>query len=221
MYRDGFSDITSCDYSSVVITKMKEKCVEKTGMKCSWMVSWTHFIGDVMDVHHMTYADESFDVVLDKGTLDAIICGDESSSNPEEALSEINRVLKKNGVYICISYGMPEYRLDYFQSASLKWKVVHISLRRVHSLFLFFSKIVFRYTIFSDGHRVLPSHLRMSQTRMGCLLQTVDIVQQEVRSGVVTKRLKISTSAHIDEDSKIPSDCILHASFSELKQMWD
>ena len=48
-----------------------------------------------MDVHHMTYDDESFDVILDKGTLDAIICGDESSSNPEQALLEVNRVLKK------------------------------------------------------------------------------------------------------------------------------
>lgn len=90
-----------------------------------------------MDVHHMTYDDESFDVILDKGTLDAIICGDESSSNPEQALLEVNRVLKKNGVYICISYGMPEYRLDYFQSPSLKWKVVHISLRILFALSFF------------------------------------------------------------------------------------
>ena len=91
-----------------------------------------------MDVHHMTYDDESFDVILDKGTLDAIICGDESSSNPGQALLEVNRVLKKNRVYICISYGMPEYRLDYFQSPSLKWKVVHISLRILFALSFFY-----------------------------------------------------------------------------------
>ena len=116
-----------------------------------------------MDVHHMTYDDESFDVVLDKGTLDAIICGDESSSNPEQALLEVNRVLKKNGVYICISYGMPEYRLDYFQSPSLKWKVVHISLRIPFALSFFtFSQIVLLCTVFPDGHRVLPSHLYLS-----------------------------------------------------------
>ena len=116
-----------------------------------------------MDVHHMTYDDESFDVILDKGTLDAIICGDESSSNPEQALLEVNRVLKKNGVYICISYGMPEYRLDYFQSPSLKWKVVHISLRIPFALSFFtFSQIVLLCTVFPDGHRVLPSHLYLS-----------------------------------------------------------
>lgn len=34
MYRDGFTDITSCDFSPIVIEKMKEKCSEKKGMKC-------------------------------------------------------------------------------------------------------------------------------------------------------------------------------------------
>lgn len=34
MYRDGFTNITSCDFSPVVIEKMKEKCSEKKGMKC-------------------------------------------------------------------------------------------------------------------------------------------------------------------------------------------
>ena len=118
MYRDGYTDITSNDYSSVVINKMKDKCAEKTGMK------W-----DIMDVHHMTYPDASFDAVVDKGTLDAIICGDESTCKPDQVLSEVNRVLKKGGVYICVSFGMPEYRMDYFQAPTLKWKVVHVPLR--------------------------------------------------------------------------------------------
>ena len=34
LYRDGFCDITSCDYSSVVIQKMKDACRDKVGLKC-------------------------------------------------------------------------------------------------------------------------------------------------------------------------------------------
>ena len=34
LYRDGYYDITNCDYSSVVIQKMKEVCVDKVGLKC-------------------------------------------------------------------------------------------------------------------------------------------------------------------------------------------
>ncbi|KAM7457357.1 hypothetical protein BLSTO_01881 [Blastocystis sp. subtype 1] len=117
MYRDGFTDITSCDFSPIVIEKMKEKCSEKKGMK------W-----DVMDIHHMTYADASFDVVLDKGTLDAVICGDETTCFPEKVVSEVYRVLKTGGIYMLITFGMPENRLSYFENAQEKWKVTHISI---------------------------------------------------------------------------------------------
>ncbi|KAK8828963.1 hypothetical protein WA538_000966 [Blastocystis sp. DL] len=96
---------------------MKERCSEKMSMK------W-----DVEDIHHMSYPDESFDVVIDKGTLDAIICGDEATCFPDKVLLEVNRVLKKDGVYICITFGMPENRMDYFQKSPLKWKITHIPL---------------------------------------------------------------------------------------------
>ena len=87
-----------------------------------------------MDIHNMTYADGSFDTVIDKATLDAIICGDEAVCNPDKVISEIYRVLKNNGVYICITYGVPEARMDYFQNPEQKWKITHILIR----LFSFF-----------------------------------------------------------------------------------
>lgn len=123
--------MTSCDYSPVVINKMKERCSEKTSMKCT-VASEVSLVGDVEDIHHMSYPDESFDVVIDKGTLDAIICGDEATCFPDKVLLEVNRVLKKDGVYICITFGMPENRMDYFQKSPLKWKITHIPLRKPH-----------------------------------------------------------------------------------------
>ena len=91
--------MTSCDYSPVVINKMKERCSEKMSMKCM-VASEVSLVGDVEDIHHMSYPDESFDVVIDKGTLDAIICGDEATCFPDKVLLEVNRVLKKDGVYV-------------------------------------------------------------------------------------------------------------------------
>ena len=123
--------MTSCDYSPVVINKMKERCSEKMSMKCM-VASEVSLVGDVEDIHHMSYPDESFDVVIDKGTLDAIICGDEATCFPDKVLLEVNRVLKKGGVYICITFGMPENRMDYFQKSPLKWKITHIPLRKPH-----------------------------------------------------------------------------------------
>ena len=123
--------MTSCDYIPVVINKMKERCSEKMSMKCM-VASEVSLVGDVEDIHHMSYPDESFDVVIDKGTLDAIICGDEATCFPDKVLLEVNRVLKKDGVYICITFGMPENRMDYFQKSPLKWKITHIPLRKPH-----------------------------------------------------------------------------------------
>lgn len=70
-----------------------------------------------MDVLNMKdFQNNEFDVVIDKGTLDTILCGDNSEANVEKMLLEINRVLKSNGVYICISYGNEEQRKDFLKN---------------------------------------------------------------------------------------------------------
>ena len=77
-------------------------------------------------MHHLSYEDGRFDVVIDKATLDAVICGEDGVCDPDKMLTEINRVLKPSGVYICITYGSPEFRMDYLQK--LPWKVTHSTL---------------------------------------------------------------------------------------------
>ena len=56
------------------------------------------------------FEDKTFDVVIDKGTLDSVLCGDGSAPNAEQMLSEISRVLTDEGVFICISYGVKDTR---------------------------------------------------------------------------------------------------------------
>jgi ubiquinone/menaquinone biosynthesis C-methylase UbiE len=67
-----------------------------------------------MDVRSLQYEDGTFDAVIDKGTFDSMLCGDGSGPNADQMLGEIYRVLSPTGVYICISYGLPEQRLGYF-----------------------------------------------------------------------------------------------------------
>lgn len=61
-----------------------------------------------MDVRDMKYKDETFDVILDKGTLDAILCGSDSAKNAGQMLAESQRILKKGNTthppLSCISY---------------------------------------------------------------------------------------------------------------------
>jgi hypothetical protein len=65
------------DISPVVVAQMQEsfgndrlKCEGVTGACVTGLVSV-----ETMDCTKMTFADEMFDNVIDKGTLDAIMCG--------------------------------------------------------------------------------------------------------------------------------------------------
>ena len=95
MFEEGFVNITNIDISHIVTKAMQEKYKEKG----------PNFKYVQMDVRAMEFEDGAFDVVLDKGTLDAILCGESSTSNSSKMISEIHRILSNNGIYIAISYG--------------------------------------------------------------------------------------------------------------------
>lgn len=65
----------------------------------------------VMDVTAMSYPDESYDLVLDKSTIDALLCSDTPQLLVAKMLWEVYRVLRKGGVYFIVSYGAPKSRL--------------------------------------------------------------------------------------------------------------
>jgi len=78
----------------------------------------------VMDVTKMAYENEHFGAVIDKGTLDAILCGEGSSQASEKMLTDIARVLKPDGVFVCITYGQPSNRLHYLKKKNLTGQLV-------------------------------------------------------------------------------------------------
>jgi ubiquinone/menaquinone biosynthesis C-methylase UbiE len=108
MYSNAFKNITNIDYSEVVICKMKERTTEMKEMK--WIT---------MDARKMTlFENSSFDVILDKGTIDSFLTTQTSVWEvPEDAqkdidlmLAEIHRVQKNEGIYVYISFGQPHFR---------------------------------------------------------------------------------------------------------------
>ena len=63
MSNDGYTDILNVDYSDVVIENMRKK--HETMSNLTWRV---------MDIRDMTALEcESFDVVIEKGTLDSLL----------------------------------------------------------------------------------------------------------------------------------------------------
>ena len=70
---------------------------------------------DVMDIRYMTYPDAYYDIIIDKSTIDAILCTEEPTVSAAMVLSECQRVLRAGGVYISISYENPLNRDVHFE----------------------------------------------------------------------------------------------------------
>jgi len=85
LYGAGYCNITNIDFSSVVIDQMKIM-YEKMPMK--WLV---------MDAMKMDFADETFDIIIDKGTFDAILTATDSLAKVTPFYSEMHRVLVPGG----------------------------------------------------------------------------------------------------------------------------
>lgn len=94
LYDVGYQNITNIDVSEVVIKQMNSINSHRTNMK---------FL--CMDALNTTFSNEEFNVVLDKGTLDALMPDDteETKQTIDKYFSEIKRVLKLGGRFVCIS----------------------------------------------------------------------------------------------------------------------
>lgn len=88
---------------------------------------------DVMDMMNMSYADGSFDVVLDKGALDAMASDDTDAVAQDvvKIFSEFARVLRVGGHYVCVSLAQDHVLaklLHFFGSTGWAIEVHHIEL---------------------------------------------------------------------------------------------
>ncbi|XP_018578007.1 methyltransferase-like protein 13 [Anoplophora glabripennis] len=94
LYDIGFRNITNIDISEVVIRQMSQNTRERDDLKYIQM-----------DALSMSFDNAQFSVVVDKGTLDALMPNDRADtlSKVNQYFTEIQRVLKSGGRYICIS----------------------------------------------------------------------------------------------------------------------
>uniref|UniRef100_A0A452FII6 eEF1A lysine and N-terminal methyltransferase n=1 Tax=Capra hircus TaxID=9925 RepID=A0A452FII6_CAPHI len=121
LYDVGYQDIVNIDISEVVIKQMKERNASRRP-RMSFLK---------MDMTQMEFPDASFQVVLDKGTLDAVLTDEEEKTlqQVDRMLAEVGRVLQVGGRYLCISLA---------QAHVLKKAVGHFSregwMVRVHQV---------------------------------------------------------------------------------------
>ncbi|KAN0088629.1 S-adenosyl-L-methionine-dependent methyltransferase [Tylopilus felleus] len=108
MWEDGYKNIVNVDYSAVVIEQMRARHAElHPGME------WHE-----MDVRALSFEDASFDIAIDKGTMDAMMTSSTSVWDPPEDIvkdctaevSEVLRVLRPSGTFLYVTFGQPHFR---------------------------------------------------------------------------------------------------------------
>jgi ubiquinone/menaquinone biosynthesis C-methylase UbiE len=104
MYDDGYHNIYNIDISKNVINIMKKRNEKRPEMSF-----------EVMDVRDLKYENNSIDLAVDKSTIDALLCGENSYINVAKMIKEVQRVLKVGGYYMIISYGSPENRVIHLE----------------------------------------------------------------------------------------------------------
>lgn len=115
LYSVGYRQLINIDLSEVVIQQMKAAYPEQT---------WIH-----EDATKTSFSDQSFSVILDKGTLDALSINDSEivADLITQYFSEVKRLLKQGGRFICISL-LQEHilrqLLEYFPKNDFMFRVV-------------------------------------------------------------------------------------------------
>jgi hypothetical protein len=67
------------------------------------------------------YAGASFASILDKGTLDALLCGDAADADAGAMLGECWRLLAGGGAYLMVTSAAPRARLPFLQVGAARW----------------------------------------------------------------------------------------------------
>eukprot|EP01119_Soliformovum_irregulare_P019546 TRINITY_DN6213_c0_g1_i2.p1 TRINITY_DN6213_c0_g1~~TRINITY_DN6213_c0_g1_i2.p1 ORF type:complete len:178 (-),score=40.69 TRINITY_DN6213_c0_g1_i2:66-599(-) len=120
----GNKEVFNIDFSSQVIDQMRNK--------------WKH-LSNVqylqMDVRKLTFPSDWFDVIFDKGTLDAVVFGDGKEEEGHRMMHEMIRVLKLEGLYVLVSSSDSSKRLPFFEG--LPWMLVHSSFIKERFLYVF------------------------------------------------------------------------------------
>ena len=119
MYDDGYHNIVNIDISHNVIKYMKERNKQRPKMTfCQ------------MDVRDIKLESNSVDLAIDKSTIDALLCGEDSFTNVAKMIKEVQRVLKVGGYYMIISYGNPESRVFHLKRKFLNFEITIFTIKK-------------------------------------------------------------------------------------------
>ncbi|XP_044290576.1 EEF1A lysine methyltransferase 4 [Varanus komodoensis] len=134
LFQLGYADVTSIDYSGTCISSMQSCYAHCPGLH------WA-----VMDARTLNFVDGSFDVILEKGTLDSMMVEEKDPWNVsqearmllDQVLTEVSRVLRPGGRFISITFAQPHFRKRHYAQPAYGWSIRHASYGEGFQYFLY------------------------------------------------------------------------------------
>ena len=120
LYDAGYHNITNIDFSSIVIEKMNSIHSELRPLM-KWLT---------MDMLDMKFDDNSFDIVIDKATMDALMVDEGDVWDPNQhTISDVDRMCAgisriinplNHGLFIQLSFSQPHFRTKYLMACHIR-----------------------------------------------------------------------------------------------------
>ncbi|KAI8470462.1 MAG: S-adenosyl-L-methionine-dependent methyltransferase [Monoraphidium minutum] len=114
---DG-TPVVNTDISPVVIAQMRNAAAAAAAATAAAAAAAAAAVADCRSMPQ--YADGRFGSVIDKGTLDAVLCSGTGLGDARNYVSEAHRLLAPGGVFLLISLGQPDARLG------VRWQRVSV-----------------------------------------------------------------------------------------------
>merc|ERR1711903_352490 len=110
----GWTNITACDWEPKVVANMKGNTPNVEYKEA--------------DAANLEALGDQFNYVIDKGLLDAILCGANSTQNAYTYLMQVKKILLPGGKFIIISHGNYKKRQEHLTRKSLGMSLDHKSI---------------------------------------------------------------------------------------------
>ena len=112
--------MTNVDFSGTLIHDLRKQCDS--------LYHGLNFIE--LDCRNMNQLpDESFDLVIEKGLIDSVLCNSDPQRSIAQVLGEACRVLKTSGSLVSISCADVHCRLASYKNAGYPWRVSTYTVR--------------------------------------------------------------------------------------------
>ncbi|KAM7265022.1 hypothetical protein ACFE04_002705 [Oxalis oulophora] len=183
MVKDGYEEIMNIDISTVAIDMMSKKHEYIPQLKYKQM--------DVRDMSF--FPDDSFGGIIDKGTLDSLMCGADAPLSASQMLSEVSRLLKPGGTYLLITYGDPTVRMLHLRRPVYNWDIQLYILRK----FSLASSL--HFSMFTSPRKACLVSLIMLAARPGFTVSSSSSMESNLEPIPITKE-GLLPPQHVMED---------------------